>query len=186
MLLLAIVGCGSNEKKAEKEHSHLKPLMIFCGQFTGQNRGRPPANDDELKAFIKSKGPEAIKAFNVTDADALFISPRDNQPYVIMYDKLGGGVPGMGGPGGVGPGMVGPGGVGPGAATPGGAGASGPGSGTPGTAGSSAGGASGLGGQPVAAYESTGVGGKRFVASALGAVEEVDEQKFRELVPTAR
>lgn len=40
-----------------------------------------------------------------------------------------------------------------------------------------------LGGQPVIAYEKVGVGGKRFVASQLGAVEEVDETRFKELVP---
>jgi hypothetical protein len=43
----------------------------------------------------------------------------------------------------------------------------------------------GPGGQPVFAYEKTGVGGKRMVASSLGAVEEVDEARFKELVPTA-
>ena len=39
-------------------------------------------------------------------------------------------------------------------------------------------------GQPVIAYESKGVGGKRFVASSLGAVDEVTEARFKELVPT--
>ena len=38
-------------------------------------------------------------------------------------------------------------------------------------------------GQPVVAYEQDGVEGKRFVASKLGAVEEVDEDKFRRMVP---
>jgi hypothetical protein len=38
-------------------------------------------------------------------------------------------------------------------------------------------------GAPVIAYEQQGVGGKRFVASNLGAVEEVDEAKFKEYVP---
>jgi hypothetical protein len=37
----------------------------------------------------------------------------------------------------------------------------------------------------VVAYEKTGVGGKRFVANALGAIEEVDEARFKELVPDA-
>ncbi len=40
-----------------------------------------------------------------------------------------------------------------------------------------------LAGKPVIAYEKVGVGGKRFVASELGAVEEVDEARFKELVP---
>ncbi len=41
----------------------------------------------------------------------------------------------------------------------------------------------GPGGMPVIAYEKKGIGGKRFVASSLGAVEEVDEARFQELVP---
>ncbi len=38
-------------------------------------------------------------------------------------------------------------------------------------------------GQPVVVYEQQGVGGKRYVANTLGAVEEVDEARFKELVP---
>jgi hypothetical protein len=40
-------------------------------------------------------------------------------------------------------------------------------------------------GSPVIAYERTGVEGKRFVASSMGAVEEVDEARFKQLVPPA-
>lgn len=40
-------------------------------------------------------------------------------------------------------------------------------------------------GMPVVAYEAKGSGGKRYVASSLGAVDEVDEARFRELVPGA-
>jgi hypothetical protein len=42
----------------------------------------------------------------------------------------------------------------------------------------------GLNGAPVIAYEKQGVGGKRYVASWNGDVQEVDEAKFKELVPT--
>jgi hypothetical protein len=40
-------------------------------------------------------------------------------------------------------------------------------------------------GQPVFAYEKVGVNGKRYVASSLGAVEEVDEAGFKKVVPAA-
>jgi hypothetical protein len=43
----------------------------------------------------------------------------------------------------------------------------------------------GLAGAPVIAYEQEGKGGKRWVASSLGAIEEVDEARFRKLVPAA-
>ncbi len=44
----------------------------------------------------------------------------------------------------------------------------------------------GPGGVPVVAYEQEGVGGKRFVATTVGAVAEVEDAKFRELVPDAK
>ena len=40
-------------------------------------------------------------------------------------------------------------------------------------------------GQPVFAYEQEGVGGKRYVATSLGSIQEVDEAEFKRLVPTA-
>lgn len=38
---------------------------------------------------------------------------------------------------------------------------------------------------PVVIHEKVGSGGKRFVGTSLGNVEEVDEARFRELVPAA-
>lgn len=38
-------------------------------------------------------------------------------------------------------------------------------------------------GSPVVAYEKEGVGGRRFVAFAHAGVEELDDDRFRELVP---
>jgi hypothetical protein len=47
-------------------------------------------------------------------------------------------------------------------------------------------GPSGPGGSPVIAYEQEGKGGRRWVATVVGAVEEVDEARFGQLVPTAK
>jgi hypothetical protein len=41
-------------------------------------------------------------------------------------------------------------------------------------------------GSPVIAHEQEGKDGKRWVASAMGAVEEVSDARFRELVPAAK
>lgn len=45
---------------------------------------------------------------------------------------------------------------------------------------------SGPGGGTVVGYEQQGVGGKRFVATTLGAVAEVDEAAFRKMIPDAK
>ena len=129
------LGCGGQRASREREESNLKPLAVFYGQFTGRHRGRSPANEAEFKEFLRSLSSEQLATFNVTDPESLFVSPRDQEPYVIIYGSP---------------------------------------SGPPGP-----------GGAPVIAYEQVGVGGKRFVASSIGAVEEVDEARFKELVPDA-
>jgi hypothetical protein len=128
-------GCGNPDKVAQ-ESSNLKPLVVMYGQFIGQHRGKPPADEAEFKAFLRKVDPERLKSFQVEDVDSMFISSRDNQPYVVRYGKLEG--------------------------------------------------SAGPAGQPVVAYEQTGVGGKRFVASAIGAIEEVDEETFRKMVPDTK
>lgn len=126
-------GCSA-PANVDEQVSTLKPLAVLYGRFPAQHRGQEPANEAEFRAFVEKEAPSLLEQFAVKDVSSLFISSRDNQPYVILYGKL------TGPPG---PGM-----------------------------------------QPVFAYEKVGVGGKRLVASGLGAVEEVDEAKFKQLVPS--
>jgi hypothetical protein len=84
---------------------------------------------------VEKEAPSLLEQFAVKDVQALFVSSRDKEPYVILYGPL---------------------------------------TGPPGP-----------GGQPVFAYEKTGVGGTRMVATSLGAVEEVDETRLKQLVPSA-
>ena len=130
-------GCGGRTESEEREQSHLKPLAILYGQFVGEHQGRPPKDEQEFKQYVRSQSPEVLASFGISDADTVFISSRDGQPYVVRYGNAA---------------KTGP---------------------------------PGPGGQPVIAYERTGVSGKRFVASSIGAVEEVDEARFKELVPNA-
>lgn len=127
-------GCSGSAESTAREESSLKPLALLVGQYTGQHQGRAPANEAEFKKFVETKG-EFLRGFN-TDSEKVFVSQRDNKPYVVVYGKPRG------------PAEV--------------------------------------AGAPVIAYEQEGVGGKRYVASSLGAVEEVDNARFRKLVPDAK
>lgn len=81
-------GCGRAQREAkEREESNLKPLAIMYGQFIGQHRGRPPASEEEFKEFIRSSRIEQLAGFDVTDPESLFISSRDQKPYVVLYGK---------------------------------------------------------------------------------------------------
>ena len=81
-------GCGgSGRESQEREESNLKPLALLYGQFIGQHRGRPPASQEEFKEFIRSSGSQQLASFGVTDLESLFVSSRDQKPYVVLYAK---------------------------------------------------------------------------------------------------
>jgi hypothetical protein len=124
------LGCGSGARKAEEQmQSNLRPLAHFYNRYVQENRGRAPANEEEFKQFIRSRPSQDLADQGVTDVESLFVSSRDNKPYVVIY---GGQAP-----------------------------------------------------SDVVAYEQEGVGGKRFVATNLGGVEELDEAGFSKRVPNA-
>jgi hypothetical protein len=134
VLCLVAGGCGGSQRRSqEREESNLKPLAVFYGKYIGQHRGQPPASEKELKEFIRSAGADQLASFNVADVDSLFVSPRDQKPYVVLYGR-----------------------------------------------------AAPVGKDRVVAYEQKGKNGKRFVANDLGQIQEVDEARFKEMVPGAR
>jgi hypothetical protein len=72
---VALVGCGGQPATAPTEIS-LRKLATYYGMFI--SKGKAPANEGELRAFIKEKAADA-------DLDDLFRSVRDAQPYVVIY-----------------------------------------------------------------------------------------------------
>lgn len=96
-VILATIGCGSKPVEQPATEANLKAIYVLFGQYTGQNRGQSPPNADAFKKFLQGLDPEQLKAVTDKDVDSLFVSPRDNQPYVIHY-KGEIGVPGVGAP----------------------------------------------------------------------------------------
>ena len=83
--LLCLAGCGSQSQSKPREQSNLKPLSIFFGQYRGQHRGEAPASEAEFKAFLGTISKEQLASFGVQDVNSLFLSTRDQKPYVILY-----------------------------------------------------------------------------------------------------
>lgn len=129
--ILAIAGCTQKAPPPTQQEIHLKALAVCYGKYLASHRGQTPRTEAEFKAFVEQLPREQIPGAS-TDLESLFVSPRDNEPYVVRYNLK------------------------------------------QTTFGPSA---------PVVAYEKTGVEGKRYVANLLGAVEEVDEARFKQLVP---
>jgi hypothetical protein len=128
-LLALLLGCGGEPASPRGAVlSPLKALLSLYSQATTQS-GHRPANEAEFKEFVAQNGGELLKAYK-TDAEKAFISPRDNQPFVVVYGQR---------PAGMAAGVV--------------------------------------------AYEQTGVDGIRQVGFELGYIEEVDDAKFKEMVP---
>jgi hypothetical protein len=88
VLCALLSGCGAGHRESEeRQRSNLKPLAVFYGRFIGQHRGQPPASEKEFKDFIRSLGTKQLVGFDVSDVESLFISSRDQQPYVVLYGR---------------------------------------------------------------------------------------------------
>jgi hypothetical protein len=60
--------------------------LLRMYQFHATKKGKGPANEQALKDFIKNLSAEEKKQYEVPDdVDALFVSPRDGQPYTMRY-----------------------------------------------------------------------------------------------------
>jgi len=81
-----LVGCGGSSPTREPiERSNLKPLAVLYGKFIARNRGIPPANEAEFKKYVETDGRDTIADLGVTNLEGLFVSPRDQKPYVVLY-----------------------------------------------------------------------------------------------------
>jgi len=136
-LALAVVGCGNKPVEQPPTEANLKTIYVLFGQYTGQNRGQSPPDEAAFKKFIQGLDAEQLKSLTDLDVASLFISPRDNQPYVIHYQAEMG-IPGVGAAGEPGGGWL--------------------------------------------AHEATGVAGKKYLLYSTGIMEEVDAQRFAEVV----
>ena len=134
---LATLGCGAKQTPQPPTETNLKAIYVLYGWYTGQHRGKSPPDDAAFKKFIKSLDGEQLKSLTASDPETLFVSPRDNQPYVVHY-KTDIGIPGVGTPGVAGGGWL--------------------------------------------AHETTGVNGKKYILLPTGIIEEVNEQRFAEIV----
>ena len=83
-----LAGCARTPPPSENEIAFRK-LAAQYGQFVARNKGQTPPNEKALKDFIKQNAGVAPE-----EVDKMFISSRDNQPYVIIYGQK------MGAPGG--------------------------------------------------------------------------------------
>lgn len=82
-------GCGSDPKKVvgdAPEEQHIGQIFAVYVDFRNDHK-RPPKGAEELKSHIQKMSPEQLSRMKITDKTGLFISPRDQQPYVVVVPK---------------------------------------------------------------------------------------------------
>lgn len=84
--LVNVVGCSSGASDtSEPDVSRIKQLTALYASYLNRNADRPPANEGELKQYIAERGDPVLKLAGVSTVDELFVSPRDNEPHVVLY-----------------------------------------------------------------------------------------------------
>ncbi|HEX3151442.1 MAG TPA: hypothetical protein VHR66_25415 [Gemmataceae bacterium] len=99
--LLGFAGCSKDDKPQDDSERNLKALAVLFGKYSNKNRGAGPANEADFKKWIKSLPGSELEGLNVNgvNSDAMFTSPRDNQPYGIAWKFVQTGVPNPNAPG---------------------------------------------------------------------------------------
>ena len=88
-LLLVNLGCNppAEPEAVQQQLASMRGLAVSYGQYCSQHRGRPPRSEEAFKKFIESQGDAFLESFGATEIDDLFVSPRDGEPYVVVYGK---------------------------------------------------------------------------------------------------
>jgi hypothetical protein len=154
-------GCGGSAVSTgtvTEAQTNLQSISVAYMKFIQKHNMTPPKSEDEFKTWVKSLPAKELEDMRIKDKEKVFISPRDNQPYVIVPNVA---MPGAG--------------MGSSGGSPPAKGEGGP----PRNA--------GTGKPPVVAYEKTGVGGKRMIAFLMGGgTMEVNDEQLKEYVPSAK
>jgi hypothetical protein len=85
LIMTGGTGCNSQVAgdSAAADVSRIKALTTFYTSYMNRNGG-PPPSEAEFKRYIAEKGEPLLKSSGIT-ADEIFISPRDNEPLVVLY-----------------------------------------------------------------------------------------------------
>jgi hypothetical protein len=86
LALLAAPGCGSDELESPTAVK-LKAVSNFYLDYAVAKQGQGPASEQDLKKHIRSM-PDQLLAPSGVDRnaiDSLFISERDEEPFVVLY-----------------------------------------------------------------------------------------------------
>src|SRR5262245_32888802 len=77
-------GGGGGDPEPTDAEKNLLALGSAIAHYTSKN-ARPPADLAQVKTWLKSVDAKKLQDWGITDVEKIFVSPRDNQPY--LYAK---------------------------------------------------------------------------------------------------
>jgi hypothetical protein len=78
-----VVGCGrSSQVPVGDAAENIRRLTLSYIQFAAANNGVGPANQESLAKFLAERN-----GLSRVEADSYFISPRDQQPYIVLWSR---------------------------------------------------------------------------------------------------
>jgi hypothetical protein len=89
-LVLALsLGCDADEPaaNAEADAARITSLTLLYTSYMNSHGRVPPASEAEFKQYIAETDDRVLGAAGVSTVDELFVSPRDNEPYVVLYGR---------------------------------------------------------------------------------------------------
>jgi len=91
-VLLLLCGCGPKQAPVV-EPPPLSQLLRLYVRYMGHNRGQGPSSETVFRRYIRTMSPADLQSLGLkpTELERLFHSPRDQQPYVVLYKQRIGG-----------------------------------------------------------------------------------------------
>jgi hypothetical protein len=96
LLWLAVVnvlmsGCGPRMPSQEPVPAKDKILKFasLCTAYSARQKKKPSSTED-LKAWVKTMNKSELERLGIDDLATAFVSPRDNQPFVVVNSKRSG------------------------------------------------------------------------------------------------
>jgi hypothetical protein len=90
-LSLLAAGCSGQkikEKPLTPEELNLQKFGRLCREYRAR-QGKAPADAEQLKSWAKQQKQDAISKMGIDDLEKVLVSPRDNQPYVLVRLPMG-------------------------------------------------------------------------------------------------
>src|SRR5439155_9574819 len=84
-LIFLVSGCkqGVPYREQPSAEARIQKIGALCNTYAARQR-KKPSSIDELKAWLKKLDKTDLAQMGIEDPEAAFVSPRDNEPYVLV------------------------------------------------------------------------------------------------------